>query len=158
MDSLGLTWDSFGLTSTHFDSRGLTCNHLTSLELTWLHLDSIEGKREKLPREKGRWKRHTHWEGRAGESGEWRGEGRATESTTAGPSFASSPHRATNEAKRFPSWTHTPTSDNVYGSWRIADVPLEGMSRMNARTRQPAGGHGGWCSSHYTHACLLAPS
>ena len=39
--SLGLTWNSLGVTWPHFVPLGLTLSHWVSLELTWSHLLSL---------------------------------------------------------------------------------------------------------------------
>ena len=129
LDSLGLTWihlDSLGLTWIHFDSLGftwthlhftwthwdhlnslgftrthweLTLTHLDSLGLTCIHLDSLRSHQEK---------------GKSSETkpGQKRkGKSSAYDFTEISPGL---PHRAyarTNETKRFPGWTHPPTSD-----------------------------------------------
>ena len=97
LDSPGLTWthlDSLGLTWTHLDSLEFTRTHLDSLEFTWIHLDRelfLQGKRENRHQPKGKGKRRPSL---------------LRLILTLHPERAHA--RTTNEAKRFPRWSHSP--------------------------------------------------
>ena len=96
--SLGLTRShsvSLGLAWSHLVSFGLTWTHLVSLGLTWSHLVS-QGKRENLPSRRGK------------------GKGAPPQFhpiSTLQPDRAHARTNERNETKRFPGWTHPPTSD-----------------------------------------------
>jgi len=95
--SFALTWFhlvSLGLTRFHSDVLGLTWFHLVSLGLTWSHKG--KGKRENIPSTKGK------------------GKGATPEFhpiSTLQPDQALARTNERNETKRFPGWTHPPTSD-----------------------------------------------
>ena len=123
MNSLGLTWIhlvSFGFTWIHLESLGITWNHLDSLDPTLIYLDFIlvhviyfdfivfhlmsleftlfhlipQGKRERPVGQKGK------------------GKGAVARFGACISLGIQTARARTHDTKRFPGWTHPPTSDH----------------------------------------------
>jgi hypothetical protein len=106
-----------GLTWTHLISLGFTWTHLISLDLTWIHLDSLDLIWIPLISFISREKEHLISQGKrerpVGQKGKGKGAAAAADhGFGAGISLGIQTARArTHDTKRFPGWTHPPTSD-----------------------------------------------